>query len=515
MIYFVTAQSELYSHESYTIIDVPTALNIISDWDIIQFDTETGGVDARIAPILCAQLGNRKVGIQIVIDCKTIDIQKFKSKLESTLIVGQNLYFDLQFLYSKGIICRNVYDTMIVEQLLYLGYPAYKKGSKVSGPSMSLASIAERRLGIQVDKTVRGQIFWRGLDTSVILYAAKDVEHLEDIMWSQVSECKRKNCLNAAKIECDFVPVLAYGTWCGIKLDTKVWEYKMQLDREKLDTAIAELKKFVIKQNNPKFIKVDLQGDLFEGFDTEPKCSFEFGVPGIKVKKQPIIDFIKSLGFDTENLDESTGENKDSIDLKALKKQKGINDEFLDLYIKYSEAYKVVTTYGITYLNAINPITGRIHSSFKQLAADTGRIACGNTEDGESVKINPDLAKLKGFPLKTNDVTKKCGYPNIQTLPSDELTRKAFVAEKGNLFCSCDWSAIESRLGADIYEEQAMIDEFLYGSGDMHSLVAKMVFEELKDVPVSEIKSKYPKLRSQAKPIEFNYDWTPYIEIYM
>lgn len=38
----------------------------------------------------------------------------------------------------------------------------------------------------------------------------------------------------------------------------------------------------------------------------------------------------------------------------------------------------------------------------------------------------------------------------------------------------------------------------------MHSLVAKMVFEELKDVPVSEIKSKFPKLRSQAKPIEFS-----------
>lgn len=63
---------------------------------------------------------------------------------------------------------------------------------------------------------------------------------------------------------------------------------------------------------------------------------------------------------------------------------------------------------------------------------------------------------------------------------------------------------IESRLGADIYQEKAMIDEFLHGSGDMHSLVAKMVFEELKDVPISEIKSKFPKLRSQAKPIEFS-----------
>lgn len=504
MIYLVTNQLELFDSNFYSCIDVSTALSLIKNWNIIQFDTETKGVDARIVPILCAQLGNKKAGIQIVIDCTTIDIRLFKDKLESVLIVGQNLYFDLQFLYSKGIKCRNIYDTMIVEQLLYLGYPAYKKDSIISGPSMSLAAIADRRLGIQIDKSIRGQIIWRGLDTNVILYAAKDVKYLEDIMWSQVAECKKKNCLIAAKIECDFVPVLAYGSWCGIKLDTQVWEYKMSLDKIKLDNSVKELKEFVVRQNNPKFIKVELQGDLFEGFNNEPKCAFEWGLPGIKIKKQPIIDFIKSLGFDISTLDKSTKESKDSIDLKALKKQKGINDEFLSLYIKYSEAYKVVTTYGITYINAINPITGRIHTSFRQLAADTGRIACGNSEDGESIKINPDLAKLKGFPLKTNDVTKKCGYPNIQTLPADELTRKAFICEEGNLFCSCDWSAIESRLGADIYQDQAMIDEFLHGSGDMHSLVAKMVFEELKDVPVSEIKSKFPKLRSQAKPIEFS-----------
>lgn len=504
MIYLVTNQLSLFSSDLYTTITVEKALDLIKDWNIIQFDTETKGVDARIVPILCVQLGNKKANTQIVIDCETVDITLFKDKLEKTLIVGQNLYFDLQFLYSKGIICRNIYDTMIVEQLLYLGYPVYKKDAVISGPSMSLAAIAERRLGIYIDKSIRGQIIWRGLDTNVILYAAKDVEPLEDIMWSQVAECKQKNCLIAAKIECDFVPVLAYGTWCGIKLSTDVWEYKMSLDKAKLDNAVRELKQFVVRQGNPKFIKIDLQGDLFEGFDTTPKCAFEWGMPGIKAKKQPIMDFIKSLGFDISNLDKDSKEGKDSIDLKALKKQKGINDEFLNLYIKYSEAYKVVTTYGITYINAINPLTGRIHTSFKQLAADTGRIACGNSEDSESTRINPDLAKLKGFPLQTKDVTKKCGYPNIQTLPADELTRKAFICEEGNLFCSCDWSAIESRLGADIYQEKAMIEEFLHGSGDMHSLVAKMVFEELKDIPISEIKSKFPKLRSQAKPIEFS-----------
>ena len=54
---------------------------------------------------------------------------------------------------------------MIVEQLLHLGYP--------SGViSYALNAIAERRLGINIDKTVRGEIIWRGLDERVIIYAA-------------------------------------------------------------------------------------------------------------------------------------------------------------------------------------------------------------------------------------------------------------------------------------------------------------------------------------------------------
>lgn len=64
-----------------------------------------------------------------------------------------------------------------------------------------------------------------------------------------------------------------------------------------------------------------------------------------------------------------------------------------------------------------------------------------------------------------------------------------------------------ARLGADIYNEPAMIEEYLYGSGDIHSLVAKACFpQELADVPVKEIKKKRPDLRKKAKAPEFNAD---------
>lgn len=64
---------------------------------------------------------------------------------------------------------------------------------------------------------------------------------------------------------------------------------------------------------------------------------------------------------------------------------------------------------------------------------------------------------------------------------------------------------LESRLGADIYNEPTMIEEYLHGSGDIHSLTAKHCFpKELKDIEVKDIKAKFPELRKKAKPVEFS-----------
>ena len=72
--------------------------------------------------ILCAQFGNRQAGIQIVVDTLTTDICHYKEILETKLIIGHNLKFDIQFLYNHNIIPTQVWDTMIIEQLLHLGF---------------------------------------------------------------------------------------------------------------------------------------------------------------------------------------------------------------------------------------------------------------------------------------------------------------------------------------------------------------------------------------------------------
>lgn len=460
MIYLVTNQQELFSNDSYKVLAVDDSLRMMSTWGVIQVDSETNGKDAHINDFLCVQFGNDKADARIVVDTNTVDIKLYKDILENTLNIYQNAKFDLQFFYNYGIIPRKVYDTMIVEQFLHLGYPAgltfnpeeyikrgcsfpykvnkdKKTGRIIYTLSYALNSIAKNRLNKDIDKTVRGEIIWRGLDTSVIKYAAGDVTYLEQIMWSQVADLKKiPNALIGAKIECDFVPVVAYLEWCGIKLDESKWLKKMERDKKNLDISIKALNDFVLRTPilKEKFTFINRQGDLFEGWNLEPQVKINWNSPDV-------IKVAKLLGFNTIIQDKNTGEDKESAMEKHLRSQKGINDEFLRLYFGegeeddedyfpgYSGSFKVCTSFGQGHLNAINPNTGRIHTIYRSIGTISGRMSSGSKQP------NTDLAKLKHLSEKV------CKYPNMQQLPHDELTRACFIAEKGNLFCSCDYSA--------------------------------------------------------------------------
>ena len=481
MIYLVTTQQKLFDRDGFKTISVEESLTLMKNWNIIQYDSETDGKDAHLCKLLCAQFGNDRNDCRIVVDTCTIDIKRYKDILESKMLVGHNLKFDLQFLYNYKIIPRKVYDTMIVEQLLHLGWPAGQI-------SYSLKEVAWRRLGINIDKTVRGEIIWRGLDTQVILYSAGDVTYLEKIMHSQLEDLKKQNLMKAAKIECDFVPAIAYLEWCGIHLDQNKWKAKMLSDQQKLKEAEKRLNDFVIGRNDLKeFVYTDTQGDIFEGFNLTPQVKINWA------SSSQVIKIAKILGFNTKTKDKKTGEDKDSVLEKLLKAQKGICDEFLKLYFDYQEHFKVCSSFGQGHLNAINPKTDRIHTVYRQLGAASGRMSCGSQQP------NTDLAKVNH--VQPN----KCASPNIQQLPSDDVTRSSFTAPDGYEWCSCDFSALESRLGADIYNEPHMINEFLHGSGDIHSLMALTFFEKQMEpgTTTKEVKQKYPDLRKKAKSPEF------------
>ena len=523
MIYLVSHNKSLFQTDKYIEATMEQAMSVLLPLKLCQLDSETKGLDCHTKALLTIQLGNKDN--QVVIDWTTLtprEKQIVKNYLESDrLFLGWNLMFDLTFLYVQGIYPKHIWDGMIVEQLLYLGYPAQMR-------EKSLKAAAWNYLNINIDKTVRGKIVNDGLTTEVVIYAAGDVTYIEDIKEKQDIEVEKQGMKLAVELECEFVKSLAYFKYCGVHLDITKWKAKMTKDQAKLDKAISELNAWVVAwdKENPhngydiqypelkypkysadypaevkrlikdgykrfpqedlqtpdgkvdaykkviknQFTRIDTQGDLFTGFDTEPKCVINWS------SQKQVIPLFELLGINVETFDKKTKQKKKSIEANVLKPQK--NDfPIIPIFLEYQEAAKVVSTYGQNWLNAINPKTGRIHADFHSIGTDTARVSSGG-----------GVWKL-----------------NMQNLPHDPETRACFTSEEGNAWLSADYQSQESRIIASVSKDEKMIDLFEHGCGDVHSLVAYMSYPNIipRDTKIEDIKKLYHNWRQKAKSIEF------------
>lgn len=470
MIYVVSKERFLFHPEDIKFINVEESLKILELLKIVGLDTETTGLDPYTKELKLVQLGCKE--FQVVIDTTTIDILEYKDYLESDrLFLLWNAKFDLKWFFKYGIVINNVYDGFLAEKLLYLGYP---RGMH----SLSLKSAGEHYLGVELDKTVRGKIIYSKLDEEIIRYGANDVTYLEELREKQLEELKKKDLLVALDVENRFVRVLAYIEWCGVKLSVDKWKAKMVLDKAREDLIKEKLDEWLI-ENEPtsKYIFVDFQGDLFEGFDLTPQVSINWN------SAKQVGPIFKKYGVEIAVEDKEKGGVKDSIDAKVLKPQAD-KCSLIPLYLEYKEATKVTSTYGQNFLDQINPVSGRIHTSYQQMGADTTRITSGGKDkDGSE-------------------------YVNLLNIPADAETRACFVAEDGNKWISIDYSGQETYLMASIADDKAIIEELTNGSGDIHSLTAYISYPEIpRDTPIKEIKKKFHNLRQEAKGIEFSINY--------
>lgn len=463
MIYLVTKQQSLWTSDRYKVISAEEALELLAPLNVVELDTETMGLDPYTKELLTVQLGCAE--FQVVIDCTSVDIHLFKEYMESPqrMFLGWNIKFDLKFLYHQRIVPLRVYDGYLAEKLLWLGYPAGMH-------EMSLKAASINYLGVDMDKSVRGKIIQTGLTEDVIVYAAGDVSYLGKIRDKQLVELEKKGLLKAIDFENEFVKCLAYIEYCGAKLDVDKWKIKMATDLNNLEKYEAELNEWVEESEySSKYCSVNIQGDLFNGFDTKPRCHINW------TSSQQVIPLFEELGLNLKVLDKKTKHYKKSVDIKVVEPQAS-KSPLIPIYIKYKKAAIIVNTFGQKFLNLINPVTGRIHANFNQLGTDTGRLS--STE------------------------------PNLQNLPHDAQTRACFVSDKGNRWISADYSGQESYLMASMANDEAMLDELINGSGDLHSLTAKMVFQQIpRDMPLKDIKKNFKDLRQEAKGYEFCFNY--------
>lgn len=518
MIYYVTGQRELfgwYSGAKYKCITVEESFEVLNPLSIVGLDTETIGTEIWTGRLLLLQLGNKEN--QVVIDCTTIDINQYKDYLESNrLFIIHNAKFDLRWLYKEHIVVRNVYDTYLGEKILFLGFPP-------GIVSLSLQACCDRYLHVYLDKTVRGKIH-AGVTEEVIVYAANDVVYLEDIMNAQMKIIAQRGQQNALEIENKFVRVLAYIEFCGIKLDPSRWKAKMVKDEDRLRVAEQKLNdwvvKYVLDKDDPSLIQRNYDShkkgkptklkesvyvvipapSLFSEFDTGPQCIINWS------SSKQVIRLFKELGFDLLVKDKKTGKMKESVESKYIEMQKDKSD-IVPLYLEYSAAFKVVTSFGQNFLDAINPITQRIHPTFNQMM-DTGRLSCGSGGKGRGGKTkDDDIAEEdedKNTTTQTNDKS-----VNIQQLPATEETRAAFVPEKGHLLVDCDYGDQEGHVFTELSNDREWIA--FYNDPDErdgHSFVAKMCFpKDLDGIEEKQVKKVRKDLRDLAKKARFCFNY--------
>lgn len=449
MIYLVTKQD--ISLPDVTLCSVQDSLDYLEQFDSIGADTETSGFDPYTCKFYTLQLGDREV--QYVIDLSTIDIQEYKNLLETKELIGHNFKFDLRFLYHQRIVPTRVYDTFLGEKTARLGIESHR---------CSLAACVQRHCGVTLSKEERANITGR-LTEGFVKYSAYDVKYLHEIKSKQNFTQLTEGTDVSMALDNRFVLVLAYIEYCGMKLDVEQWTKKIEKVQLQADKAVEELNKFILENNMTKFI--DYQLDMFSSGN---KINVNWNSPS------QVVEFFEAIGVNTTVVEK--GVKKQTIEASHLGKFAS-KYPIINTYLSFKEAQKDIGTYGYNWIEQINPVSGRIHTQFKQLM-NTGRLSSG----GKS-------GNVKNF--------------NFQNIPSDQETRSCFVAEDGNLLISCDYTAQESVVLANQCLDPSLLEFYDKGLSDMHSFIASKMFKELNGLSLDEIKSKHKDKRQQSKVIGF------------
>ena len=458
-LYFVTnnkqveRELEVASKGEITPCTLELCLKYLNKQDVLGFDIETLGFDPYRDKIVCIQLGNAEA--QFVIDTGTVDIQAFKEILETKELIGHNLKFDIRFLMHNRIIPSKIFDTFIAEKTLYLG---------VDNHRCSLADCVERYCGTYMDKSQRLNITGR-FTTEFVKYSGKDVEFLHQVRALQENLIEEKKCKLSIELDNRFVIVLSYIEYCGMKLDVDKWLNRLSKIKNEAEELRTKLDAFVIENGYEKFI--DRQGDLFSpGLHTSINWNSAIQV----------IQLFEMMGVNVEIVDK--GVTKKTTEAGHLSKQV---EQFpiLETYVRYKECQKNIGTYGENWLRLINPVSGRVHTSYTQLMS-TGRLSSGgrNKQTGEA-------------------------YPNFQNIPSDEETRGCFVAEEGNTLIGCDYTGQEQIVLVNKCLDENLLEFYRKDLGDMHSFVASKMYPELDGMPLDDIKKKHKDKRQAAKVAGF------------
>lgn len=344
---------------------------------------------------------------------------------------GHNVKFDWQVLRRAGVELAGVdYDSMLASFVLDPGRRSHaidtlcfehfgrtmQSYGELAGRGKSQLPFAEIAVPLAAN--------YCGADSSTVLA-------LHQFFAPMLVEMSLESLLR--EIEMPLVEVLVDMEWEGITIDRALFRRlseELGADLRRLEGEITRVSGTDLNLNSPR----QLASVLFE----------KHQLPVLKKTK--------------------TGP---STDADVLEQLAAMGHELPRLILEYRELQKLKSTYVDTLPERINRTTGRIHTSFNQAGAATGRLSSAE--------------------------------PNLQNIPvrtaRGEAIRAGFVPRPGWVFLVADYSQIELRIMAHLSGDQAFIEAFQQG-GDIHRQTAALIF----NVPPTEVT---PDMRARAKTINF------------
>ncbi len=344
---------------------------------------------------------------------------------------GHNIKYDWQVIRKAGVELGGVaYDSMLASFVLDPG----RRSHGIDTLSLDHFGRAMRSYNDLTGKG-KGQIPFAEVPIQdAAAYCGADsatVLALHQLFAPRLAETALQPLLDG--IEMPLVEVLVDMEWVGIAIDPALFarlSKELSVDLQRLEREIARAAGGALNLNSPR----QLAAVLFE----------KLGLPVLKRTK--------------------TGP---STDADVLEQLAAMGHEVPKLLLDYRELQKLRSTYVEVLPQKVHRFTGRIHTSFNQIGAATGRLSSSEPN-------------LQNIPIRT---------------PRGEEIRRGFVPAPGWKFVVADYSQIELRLMAHLSEDPAFIAAFRNGE-DIHRQTASIIF----GVPVDQVA---PEMRARAKTINF------------
>lgn len=429
---------------NYHKIKGKVAVQELVDYLLLQkeicFDTETTDLDAMKAELVGLSFSYiESEAYYIPVSSDQAETQEILELLrpvlenESILKIGQNVKYDMLVLKNYGIEVKGtLYDTMLAH---YLIEPEGKHGMDwLAQQYLHYKPVSITEL---IGKKGKGQGNMRDVDEDeVTAYAAEDAD-ITLRLKGKLDPIIQSNGLKKLfdEVENPLIRVLTDMEFEGVRIDTgSLAELSVALEEEskEIEKRVYELAGVRFNLASPK----QLGEVLFEKLKLDPKA-----------KK-------------TKTGQYATGEEI----LSKMADEHEIAQAILD----HRQMVKLKSTYVDALPTMINSKTGRIHTTYNQFVAATGRLS----------SINPNLQNIP-----------------IRTSRGREI-RKAFVPrDENHVLLSADYSQIELRLMAAFSQDESMLEAFRNGR-DIHVATAAKIFK----VPLEEVTSD---MRRKAKTANF------------